>query len=508
MQRLASFMPSGPSGATLAGHGGQSTDRLMFALICAFTLLFLVLTPPFQSPDESQHYMKALALAEGRVRAVSNGREIGAMLPRAALDLRDSDFPAEQPGELKRYAVAQVGAAWHADAGREGQRFADFPNVANYAPTLYAPQALGLWAGEAIGLPRIGAFYAGRLANAAVALLMLLAAVMALPFGRMALLAAAALPTSVCQAASLSPDATINGLGWLALALSLRLGFRGARGGSIAGALALAPFLALAKGVYLPLMLAGMRWPSGALAAKARPMRTDLLLIGAAILGAAVFVGWMKYSGGTQALYHIVSRKTGELVLTAPLADQLAVVLGDPIGYLHILMSSMAERAPVYGLQIVGRFGWNSILLPLAAYPLALLMLGSAWLGGEGPRAGLLQRLWWLSIAGGVAVLVETALYLTGTPLGANYIQGVQGRYFLPILPLAILAIMPAGGATMFGTRRMRRSGVLAASVLLAIAALTALDAFWIHGFVTHDGMPPGSGALRMILLPSQRWVG
>ena len=140
-------------------------------------------------------------------------------------------------------------------------------------------------------------------------------------------------------------------------------------------------------------------------------------------------------------------------------------------------------------------------MLPLLAYPLALLMLGSAVLSGSGARFGIGQRLWWLAIAAGTALLIETAMYLTGTPLGADYVQGTQGRYFLPLLPLVLLALMPAN--PLRGARLLCAGAGLA---LLIIAMLSAWDSFWVHGFVTADGMPPHSSIGRALLLPSPRW--
>lgn len=494
-------VPDRPSG--LAG-----SERLMFALICFMTLAFTVLTPPFQAPDENQHYMKALFLRDRGLVARQQENAIGGALPKAALDLRDVDFPAEKPGVRTRYRLDQLAAAWRADAARPGSGFGDFPNVASYAPTLYLPQAAGLALGEGAGLPRLGAFYMGRIVNALTALLLLHIALRLLPFGRMALLAVAALPTSACQAGSLSPDAGINAVGWLALALSLHLGFgrEGRNQRRTAGLPFLtAPILALAKGVYLPLMLAGLRWPEAG-EGRNRHLRTGMILIAAAGFGAVLFIGWMKYAGGTQALYHITSRKTGEMTMTAPLADQLAFVLHDPLRFARMLATSIAERAPVYALQIVGRFGWNSILLPLLAYPLAAIMLGAALWSGDGVRAGWGARLWWIAIAAGSALLVETALYLTGTPLGADYVQGVQGRYFLPLLPLVLMAVsrtQPGDNAA----RAARWLCIAVAALLSAIALATVWDAFWQHGFTTYDGMPPSSGLMRSLLLPSHRWL-
>lgn len=111
------------------------------------------------------------------------------------------------------------------------------------------------------------------------------------------------------------------------------------------------------------------------------------------------------------------------------------------------------------------------------------------------------RRLWWLAVAAGTVLLIETAMYLTGTPLGADYVQGTQGRYFLPILPLALLAIMPESGV-----KAARPVFACAALLLLIIALGSAFDSFWVHGFVTADGMPPHQGLRDALLLPSPRW--
>ncbi|WP_313806215.1 DUF2142 domain-containing protein [Sphingobium sp.] len=471
-------------------------ETLLYALIFIATLFFACVTPPFQAPDENQHYMKALLLSEGRILTAQRNAMIGAELPRAAIALHDDHFPTGASSVPRLFDGAMLREAWRADTPHaEQRRFADFPNVANYAPTLYAPGALGLTVGNSLGLPRLGAFYSGRIANGLFALAMLGLALGLLPFGRNAMLGTALLPTFSYQSGSLSPDAVINGMGFLGLALALRIGFMGwtVRRGLALGLTA--PLLALAKGVYLPLMAAGLRWP-----ASRRDLR-PLAMIAAMAGGALAFLLWMKLSGGSQALYHIASRKTGETVMTAPLGQQLAVILHDPMGYSRILAASVIERAPVYALQIIGRFGWNAILLPLLAYPLALLMLGGAMFSGSTMRFSLGQRLWWLAVVAGVALLIETAMYLTGTPLGADYIQGTQGRYFLPLLPLALMALMPA--APVRGARFLFAG---AASLLLLIAAITVFDSFWVHGFITTDGMPPHQSLMRALLLPSPRW--
>ena len=495
-----SWARTGRRGRTGAGLAARA-HRIVFAAVCAAILLFTLITPPFQAPDEDQHWYKAVLLAEGRLLAERRAGLTGADLPLDAVDLRRIDFPGERQGEQFRASAGDLGRAWARDAERSGRVFVQFPNLANYSPSLYLPQAAGVRAAEALGLPRLAGFYLGRLANAATAIALLALALAALPWGRAALLAVAALPTFAFQAGSLSADASINGVAFLALALSLRLGDGAHRRGW--PLLATAPFLGLAKGIYLPLLLAGFRYPKG--------LRDGRLWLFAAcaLAAAGAFLAWTLYSGGQPSLYTTVSRQTGERATTAPMADQLAIILADPIGYCRILAASFTERMPVYLLQIVGRPGWNAFLLPLLAYPLAAVTVTAALFSGSGPRASLGVRAWWLLIVAGGAILVETALYLTGTPYAADYIQGTQGRYFLPLLPLLLLAFMPQGATE----PRQNRAGALfagSALLLIAVGLASALDSFWIGGFSTVEGMPPiepgATGAARGLLLPSPRW--
>lgn len=489
------FMRADRDGDLLFAVAWTSIEKLLLAALCLTTLFFAIVTPPFQAPDENQHYMKALSLAQGRVLTEQRGTAIGVELPRAALDIHAVDFPSDVPPVLRRFDYDQLIRSAAADANRAGTAFADFPNVASYAPSLYTPGAIGLSLGRALGLPWIDAFYMGRLVNMLTGLMLLILALVLLPFGRNAMLATALLPTFAFQTGSLSPDAVINGLGFLGLALTLRTGFMATAPTRLAGLLLTGPMLALCKGVYLPLLAAGLRWPR-----HQRDLRPGLILA-TMMLGTIAFLCWMHFSGGSQALYHIQSRKTGETMLTAPLRDQFSVILADPIGYVRILISSITERAPVYALQIVGRFGWNAILLPLFAYPFALLMLGAGVASGSGVRVQPGQRLWWLCVAAGVGLLIETAMYLTGTPLGADYIQGTQGRYFLPVLPLVLIALSPAEPI-----RGAQRLLAITAIPLLAIASAAAFDSFWIHGFITSDGLPPYRSIGRALILPSPRW--
>ena len=84
---------------------------------------------------------------------------------------------------------------------------------------------------------------------------------------------------------------------------------------------------------------------------------------------------------------------------------------------------------------MVGVLGWVDTVLPMTAYiAYSLLLLGSAILDGN--TFSLSVRLTLALLFAGTLLAVFFGLYLVWTPLGWGRVVGVQGRYFLPMLPL------------------------------------------------------------------------
>ena len=85
----------------------------------------------------------------------------------------------------------------------------------------------------------------------------------------------------------------------------------------------------------------------------------------------------------------------------------------------------------------------NSVLLPLAVYPVLCLCLITAFLAQEADVSmNSLERIGLLVICASVFLAIMLGLYGSFNKVGAPVVLGVQGRYFLPMFPL-IAAIVP-----------------------------------------------------------------
>ena len=175
-------------------------------------------------------------------------------------------------------------------------------------------------------------------------------------------------------------------------------------------------------------------------------------LVGGVTLGGTFL--WLAYASSA-------------LVLPAPgtsVSAQLAFIAAHPAAYARALYWTLLEMGSDYYEQLIGVLGWLNVRLPPIAYvvPLAGLLLCIPT--SESPAAKLpLHAVAWLALLVlASALLVMTALYLYLAPIGNAKILGVQGRYFLPLLAPAAVAL----GAVL----EVRTSMRFARSTLLALA--------------------------------------
>jgi uncharacterized membrane protein len=102
-------------------------------------------------------------------------------------------------------------------------------------------------------------------------------------------------------------------------------------------------------------------------------------------------------------------------------------------------------------MPLVGVLGWLDTPLPRGYYPVAVGMLGiaagTAILGTQGHRIAP------ASTVGIVAGVMLSALgmfilsYLTWSVPGSTTVEGVQGRYFLPLALVCVALVPGLGGA-------------------------------------------------------------
>jgi len=390
---------------------------LALAYLVPVLLTLLLVTPPWQNPDEPLHMARAVQVAHGGLLGFRRWTTTGGMsdpaIYAAYMPVRHA---AMRPDQRLTEADMQASEAVRFSAGTS---YMSFPNTAQYPPFFYVPDAVAYWVGHAAGL---GVDATLRLARGANALLFAVGAAAALALAgraRPVLAVLLLLPGTLQLACSASQDAGMLAACLVAVALLDRIttDHRAATRTEAWLVACLLTLVAMARPPYAGFLVL-------LLLLQPRITRASLLYV---VGSAAVVLAWC----GLVAWHSAV--KLGH----ADPAAQLAFLAGHPSAWATILGATAGFYAWPYWSQLIGSLGWNDTDLPTPYLVGASLMLLLAALasGRAAPRRA------WAPLAGWVfAVSTIFALqYLSWTWPGQLVITGVLGRYFMP--PLIVLAL-------------------------------------------------------------------
>lgn len=445
--------------------GMDSPQRPVPRPVMAFLVLgiaagtcFALWTPPHDAPDEPRHLQRVWLLSEGSIALPGPGPGEGGAVPESLYALHSR----YQRGTVScRHDPQEILAALQTPLAPERRRD-HIRTPILYGPAGYLFPALVVAPARGLGASAGGLFYLARLANLAAWGALCGLAIAIAPARRWVLVAVALLPMSLFEASTISADAATNALALVLLAWTLRLsvpsdGLVAAR--ERYGYVALVALLGLAKPGYSLLALLALGVPAVRLGG---PRRRWGFVALATLAGLVFPLGW-----------GLALQLAGPFPF--PRADpsgQLAGIPREPVRFVSAVGLTLIDRAADFARSAVGVMGRLDVRLPPVAYAAygVLLLVASVAEDREAPRLPGVTRAVLASVALLGVLAIPALLYVSATPLGAGRVIGIQGRYFLPFLPL-VLAALPVvfdGGGT-------RRWGILCASgtgLALAMAAI------------------------------------
>ncbi len=412
-------------------------EKFLLVVLLVFGSLACLGLPLSAGYDEETHFVRAWEMAH--LYFVPN-EQLGGRLPFPAIywELsyrRQPIVEAVQPGLWEKYGGLKMDA--------HDYIYSNVVTRSVYSPLLLLPQALVLrYLGLSLQLPALAVYFACRFAGLLSYLLLCWAALHSIPFGKWLLAVLMISPMALFQASSVSADTISNGIGFLFLGASLGLAAKERLSWKhwllLLGLIALL-FMAKVNLLFLVLLPFLLIRPS-------RFARKS----GYYVLAAATVVLFLVEVAGWNILAY--SHFTRMLEGASP-TDQVQYVLSAPLHFIRIIATDLWTNGLLYLQGWVGVYGYNywpvpaltHILYPLAV--IAALVVSSRHLSAASPSdagARLLAQpstrlvLILLFVAG--ILLTVVSLYVAFTPVGSQYVAGVQGRYFTPVMPLLLLA--------------------------------------------------------------------
>ncbi|AWN45427.1 hypothetical protein DK419_03085 [Methylobacterium terrae] len=414
------------------------------ALGLPLCLILAFLVPLGEVADESAHLLRAVALLDGQV--VGHRETVtysdGVARPAAGVTV-DPAWEALSRGRPPAPHVNPIPDPMPA-LGRPA--FLPLYTIGTYFPGFYVPAALAIGAGQALGLSHAASALLGRLAGAAAYGALGFAALALARRGRALLFGVLVLPMGLSLAASFNQDALM--IAACALAAALLTGedpWRRRLAAVLVALVVLAkpPYAAIAAMLLVP--LPPRFWTSPVVWRR----------VGTAVLAVLPGVAWILYTT-TQIATPVprLAYEAGPLwpgprpaqFLGTDTRAQAQVLLAHP-GLLLTLPAQCffsLKRALILAAGAIGIFGWIDRMLPAAIYAAwGLGLAGLALLCGRSVRVRWID----LGLLGAAALLtawlVALSQYLSWTDVGDVRIYGPQGRYFLPLIPMLVLAVAP-----------------------------------------------------------------
>ena len=353
-------------------------------------------------------------------------------------------------------------------------------------PLMFLPQAIGIAVGRLFGLGFLPLFYLGRLMNLLFYVFCVYRAIRIMPRYRMLLCMTALLPMCMHQAASYSYDAYINGLSFLLTAKILKASWdpdpaeagesllKGWKRGKLKGLrdswrtgvggagtiskaelgmlLLTALLWAPAKPVYTPLLLLLLIIPKERFGG----MKQKLICIGtiiAVVLAEALII----QLGAVQSVAASGSSAGDGLNWQGEKNYTLSWILGHPAEAVRVVLYSIRIQYRPWLYECLGSYmAGLTILLPVRYMKIYIVLLlicvlrRSREASGDRSLTSLAEdefripgwnRILCLGAAAMAAGLILLTMMLAWTSDTSELIQGIQGRYFLPLVMLPLICL-------------------------------------------------------------------
>jgi len=389
------------------------------------------------------------------------------------------------PARLHReFAVFEAAHAkerrihWSREARNELQRndsltgddgepvFAAYEGSEGYTPIVYLPYIAAAVAARLANLDFAGTIYLMRLIGLAATTAVIAYAIAIVPYFRWAFLCIAMLPAALYGRAVISADGVTLAVAMMVIAIALQGALRPGMGPRVRHLLWMT-LAALSKPpTVIFAFVAAMRWSP-----KELPRHWHVLAV-LVLPGLIAMIAWTIATAGDVAAWRL-AELTGRDPQQFDPAWKVSFMLEHPMHFPAAVFATLRDIGELWR-QLIGVLGLFDTVLHPWTYPAITLLLAAACLTQV--DRGAATRHWVSAVAGLTAAAYVLAVflifYLVWTPPDAGQAWGVQGRYFLPCLPLVAIVWCSVN----YGLgEQARASAAIAGATLSGIAATEAI---------------------------------
>ncbi|MBP5654915.1 MAG: DUF2142 domain-containing protein [Clostridiales bacterium] len=431
----------------------------------ALLLLYFLFVPLNTVSDEGNHFLRSYSIAHGKfISDVMPDSALGGdTLPDGVVTFAERyDLNGLHNGKRQNDEPLR---SLHADW--DNTKEVAFANTAINVPYMYFPQALGIRLAEFVTDSPYSMAYCGRFFNMIMTAFMVLFAIRFTPSGKEFFKFTALLPMMMQETVSLAPDGFIVALIMVYIAVIMRLRFKATKGLELRHYLAafiLTIAVVMCKMVYAPICLLLFLVPSSKFGRNSR----YYLTIGVFALSIiSVLMSWMLLIQRYNLRFHYSNN-----------GMQIDYILSEPGKALSVFANYILDSGSYIADLFGGNVGYKNIPIPsVILFVFVITALVICYKKISGPKGKLdTGRVIPLIIVILVYFLIGLSEYLGWSKVGASSIEGLVGRYYLPIIPLMFFAATGVKADTEWPESSREKM-----SFAVILSNLFVLVSYWIY---------------------------
>lgn len=396
-------------------------------------LVFSILVPPMQTPDDEVHILRSYYLSEGNFKYSSN-MYIPSYLDRYIKfnDYEKFKFKYTKKVDLEKfketinYSTDNDVNVYHSDGKRTG----------NYLMLAYLPQAIGMSVAKLLNLSPYYLILFGRLSNLLLWIFICILALKLIPIKKKLMMSIMLLPMSIHQAASLSPDAILNSFSFLFISYVLYIKFKKDKVFLKDIIMLILPLIPIVS-VKLPYILISI------LILTIPNHKFGNTLNYKNLIHKFIYLIFMFL---IPFIFFIINKKfMVEPVIPSEVSNSanfnlISSILGNIDSYISIIIETIKYKCEFYIRNLVGIFGWldaplprfviNSMVISIFIY--AILHKDKKF------NINLKDRcIFFIILSLFIVMLITVGIaWAKDDWVNMKIIEGIQGRYFIPFIAL------------------------------------------------------------------------
>jgi uncharacterized membrane protein len=448
--------------------------RLLTRPVVAFVLAsgifgssIAIITPPLRGPDEAAHFLRAYGIARGQIIPSSvdeQGRK-GIWLPAEVQ--RDFAFFEEA-----RYKVREENVSYSDFFSNYRHRpqlqstdgppvFELYSGSEGYTPIPYLPYVLAALLARAADLNFLSTLYLMRFVGLATLTAAAAWAIATMPYLRWAFVCIAMLPAALYARAVVSAD----GMALVSAMMVAALCVRSTRREDAPPLLRQAVWMALcvlSKPPQIAFTLFSIiRRPFRELPRDWRPLALIVLP------GCIVAFVWFALTGGDVAAWRMADDSHG--IEQFGVGWKLGFMIAHPLHFPRVALTNFRDSLELWK-QLIGVLAWLDSPLQPWVYPILSATLLVTFIEPTDASPPVRRRILAMAVATIFCYWLALTLifFLVWTPIESPDVSGLQGRYFIVVLPFLAIAV---AAALSRGLNEKTRAAVALLTVLLSWSA-------------------------------------